>query len=124
VVLLTYFSAGQLHRLPILCLFIYPSDGFIVKVISSVKIFGQTSKSVGEAYINGRSPMKYLNILARPETSLRWRPRLVVFLSAIQKNDLNQKISDVELAEKVKFLRQTLTKDFGNDGEDHCALGL
>jgi len=39
------------------------------------------------------------------------------------KNDLNQKISDVELAEKAKFIRQTLTKDFGNDGEDHCALG-
>jgi len=29
----------------------------------------------------------------------------------------------VELTEKVKFVRQTSTKDFGNDGEDHCALG-
>ena len=39
------------------------------------------------------------------------------------KNDLNEKICDVELTEKVKFVRQTSTKDFGNNGEDHCALG-
>jgi len=39
------------------------------------------------------------------------------------KNDLNEKICDLELTEKVKFVRQTSTKDFGNDGEDHCALG-
>jgi len=50
-----------------------------------VKIFGQTSKYVGGAYVNGRSPIKYLNILARPETSLRWRPRLVVFWCVVQK---------------------------------------
>jgi len=39
------------------------------------------------------------------------------------KNDLNEKICDVELTGKNKFVRQTSTKDFGNDGEDHCALG-
>jgi len=46
-------------------------------------------------------------------------PRVFVYNT---KSDLNQKISDVELDEKIKFVRPTSTKDFGNDSEDHCSL--